>query len=406
MSETRTRALWVTLLFAVPWVFIAAAFAALPLLRLRLLEPTLYSRYSEVWGGNQHEIFSHWLDLVLMSGCAAALAWLVTTEAFVRRRVPGSQASGWSAALGIALSGVTAGFLDAAHGEGTAVFVHATLFVPMLVASFYLLRRLAEFVAWRPAVVLVCAIGYAGMEAAFQLWYEPSDTGAPNGQIFPVWFAHVGLAVTCLVWSGIRSGKLGRSAAQLWQTLRQPVVWGTIAVALLAVGIPATIRAHRVHTARQTLVLPWLDQLEHDLRDDVVADLKARLPQAPHRYQQFPIPPAIESLLGDARVQAGNQVRIYVPLDGTNYLFLTGNYCDVRPLATPESGELDQEFIQDLLRRGGTMQTGMYAALRAPYIAGRVLKDAQGAVKAVCVINSPDPEHFLGLAGATSLPDE
>jgi len=51
--------------------------------------------------------------------------------------------------------------------------------------------------------------------------------------------------------------------------------------------------------------------------------------------------------------------------------------------------EIDQDFIDALIARGGTHQTRLYSILWSPYMAGRVLKDKAGNVKAICVINAP-----------------
>jgi hypothetical protein len=76
-----------------------------------------------------------------------------------------------------------------------------------------------------------------------------------------------------------------------------------------------------------------------------------------------------------------------------DYIFLWGNdrfeYCDVRRLARGQTEQIDQDFIDALIASGGTYQTRLYSVLWSPYMAGRVLKDKAGNVKAVCVINAP-----------------
>src|SRR5216117_224254 len=50
-----------------------------------LYDQERYLRYAAYWNGNPSEVYSHWLDVLLMSGNAAALAWLLSLEAHLRR---------------------------------------------------------------------------------------------------------------------------------------------------------------------------------------------------------------------------------------------------------------------------------------------------------------------------------
>lgn len=50
----------------IPMAGLVAGYASLNHLRLGISDN--YERYREFWGGNPSEVFSHWLDMVLMSG--------------------------------------------------------------------------------------------------------------------------------------------------------------------------------------------------------------------------------------------------------------------------------------------------------------------------------------------------
>ena len=73
------------MLAIVPLAALAAGFAVLSSASVSAGDWDRYERYREFWGGNPAEVYSHWLDMVLMSGNAAAIAWLLSAEAFCRR---------------------------------------------------------------------------------------------------------------------------------------------------------------------------------------------------------------------------------------------------------------------------------------------------------------------------------
>src|SRR5688572_17554298 len=105
-----------------------------------------YLHYQKFWGGNPSELYSHWLDMVLMSGNALALAWLLTVEAYCRPRSDLPWALGLaslSRKLCLVATGVFAIVLDMSHGEGTVLLAYPVYFLPLLGASYYLLRQLA-----------------------------------------------------------------------------------------------------------------------------------------------------------------------------------------------------------------------------------------------------------------------
>jgi hypothetical protein len=94
-----------------------------------------------------------------------------------------------SAALGLGTSGLLALWLDDAHGEGTILLAYPLGFLPVLIASRGVLRRLAERSDWRMTNVVSIAGVHAMAHAALQYAYEPSVTGAPNGFFLPLWLA-------------------------------------------------------------------------------------------------------------------------------------------------------------------------------------------------------------------------
>ena len=155
-----------------------------------------YLRYKEIWGGSPNEVFSHFLDLVLMSGNAAALGALLLLEAWFRKQdahlAKHTSITKWTAGLGLATSGLLAMWLDSAHGEGTVVIVYPFGFLPVLVAQWMLLRRLAERFDWRISPVAVIAAVSALIHAALQYVYEPSVTGGPSALILPLWLVSLG----------------------------------------------------------------------------------------------------------------------------------------------------------------------------------------------------------------------
>ena len=67
----------------IPFAAVAAAYTFLNHQQIGIADN--YDRYREFWGGNPSEVFSHWLDMVLMSGGAAVISWLVVAEAFFRQ---------------------------------------------------------------------------------------------------------------------------------------------------------------------------------------------------------------------------------------------------------------------------------------------------------------------------------
>jgi hypothetical protein len=386
------------LLLVSPWALVMAGFVFVVRAADSLRDRAVYLRQREFWGGAQEEVFSHWLDMVVMSGSAFALAGIVCFEAFARRAgAADEEADGFTraaAVAGCAVTAVAAAVLDSRYGEGTLLFAYLIVFMPMLAASYYLLRRTAAAVAWSTGIVVILSLGYAIVQLGAQLYYEPSETGGPDGTVFIFWLVYVGGALAVGSLRKLRAGEVQRFFARAATTARNPILWASLLALLLAIGVPLTLRAHRVHSAREQFAIRWLDEVEARLSDEVVATLKAHAGEHGERYVKLPIPAAADALLKDPRISAGNSLRIYVPLGSTDYLFLWANdafsYCDVRPLSTADGQDIDLPFIDSLLARGGTQQTGFYSVLLSPYIAGRLLKNASGSPKAICVVDTAD----------------
>jgi peptidoglycan/LPS O-acetylase OafA/YrhL len=152
-----------------------------------------YLRYREIWGGNPNEVFSHFLELVLMTGNAVALGGQLVLEACFRNRETDLEKQPIylkaSTIVGLGASGLLAAWLDDTYGEGTVVLVYPLGFLPVLLACRRLLRRLAARYDWRLLAVTVIAVVSVLAHAALQYAYEPSVTGGPNNLFLPLWLA-------------------------------------------------------------------------------------------------------------------------------------------------------------------------------------------------------------------------
>jgi hypothetical protein len=163
-----------------------------------------YLHYHEFWGGSPTELFSHWLDMIVMSGNAFSLGWFLTLEAFARKKEASPRTAAWpNRMLAICAVGVTvaAAMLDRKSGEGTVIFVAFVVFLPVLVSWYYLLRRLASVCNWILSRVLIIAVLFGLLNLLAQLVYEPSSSGGPNDGFIPVWIGSVGAAfLIAVVW--------------------------------------------------------------------------------------------------------------------------------------------------------------------------------------------------------------
>lgn len=395
MSQWRTRIGPIVILL-VPFLAVVAAYVFLNRLQLSIADN--YDRYGGFWGGNPSEVFSHWLDMVLMSGGAVVMSWLVVAEAFFRQREMEStlhrRVSHTCLVLLLGLSGVVAVVLDGMHGEGTVVVAYPVFFIPILVSTWYLLRQFAVLLRWRPLGLSVLSLGVAALHAAAQLFYEPSGTGGPNWLIVPIWLGCVGFALLWAFVRSIRTGSLRQACLRLVHTVRRPVVCSSAILILCAVGIPATLFAKHTQKTHQDMAFAWLDELEAKLTEDFVAEIKRdHPPSTPRGDSGIPISGTAKTLLMDTRIKGDNELRIFVPVNQDDYIFLWGNdrfqYCDIRNFGRGQTEQIDQDFIDALIANGGTYQTRLYSVLWSPYMAGRVLKDKAGNVRAICVINAP-----------------
>src|SRR5207247_11289814 len=111
-------------------------------------------------------------------------------------------------------------------------------------------------------IVVVPSGCYADVPPPAQLCRPRSGTGGPSRRIVPVWLSSVGLALIWAFVQGLRAGRLRRFIMRVGGVVRKPIVWGGGTFIVLAVGIPVTIHAHRLHNRREQAVLPWLTELE------------------------------------------------------------------------------------------------------------------------------------------------
>src|SRR6185503_5941529 len=117
-------------------------------------------------------------------------------------------------------------------------------------------------------------------------------------------------AGTAGIWAlvrGIRTGWLRAAFSRVGQVLRRPTVSiGTILI-VLAIGIPATLKATKLRRERERVVMPWLNQLESHLTDVVVDEIRKSITgRNVGDHSRIPIPPAAHALLDDSRVKDGN----------------------------------------------------------------------------------------------------
>ncbi len=355
-----------------------------------------YERYQDFWGGNPMEVFSHWLNMVLMSGSAVIIAWLTSVEACFRRsgRWIWCQWVYVVLVLCLLLSAIVAGTLDNRHGEGVVVIVLLLFFLPILASSYYLLRKLSACWSWRTTPVILLSIGFGLIHLTAQLFYEPSGTGGPNALVVGVWLGSVGCALLWALVQGLRIGLLQQKIVRFIGVIRQPSVWGGVILLTLMIGIPILLEAQRTQKTHQEMAFAWLDELEAKLTDDFVSEIKRdHSPAKADRDSKIPISAAMRAVLTDPRIEGDVELRIYVPLNEREFIFLWGNdrfqYCDIRQMVHDGVEESDQRFIDALIAHGETYQTGVCAVLWTPYMAGRVLKDRDGVVKAICVLNAP-----------------
>jgi len=196
----------------IPWPAIAVGLllAGLPLAGMLSLETPVcwtgdhaarYLRYRTIWGGNPNEVYSHWLDMFVLSGNAAVMSGLIALETLLHNRHPlASRLTCKCALLTYMLSAVGGVVLDSRYGEGGAVVVYLLGFGPVLFASFLLLRRVASLLRWRPLLVLFASGSLALLQFTVQSYCEPSESGAPNLLFTIPWIASLMLLLLRRLW--------------------------------------------------------------------------------------------------------------------------------------------------------------------------------------------------------------
>jgi hypothetical protein len=152
-----------------------------------------------VWVAIRTRVFSHFLDLVIITGNVAVLGALLVSEACFRKWVPEGreQPVHLKAAtlLGLIASGAIGLWLDSTRGEQTSIVLYPFGILPVLLASRKGLRRVAERVEWQVPAVALVAVLFTLLHAALQYFYEPSNTGAPSALFLPLWLASLGFLV-------------------------------------------------------------------------------------------------------------------------------------------------------------------------------------------------------------------
>jgi hypothetical protein len=356
----------------------------------------LWEKQRKLWGGNPSEVFSHWLDLVVMSGNAMGLAWLLVVEARILANWPRHpwlmRLKRCVVGIGLGASALTALVLDISKGEGTMVLVLPVLFIPLLGATYYLLRQWARLLNWRFLPVVGMAVLFACGHVTAQMFYEPSETGGPNQGMMPLWIGSVFLAVGWAMARGFLTGSIPRWFCMTWRTVRKPRVFLPILFLLLLIISPATWRAWSYRHPREQEATRWLAELETRLTDDCVIHL-IRQHDLPDDGGRIELSEDVLALFADPRIEEGDSIRLFVPVDENEFLLLWANkeftYGDIRPLRSDHGGEqMDQRFIDALLERGNFHQTGMWSALFSRHLAGDVFKDQRGMMKAFAVIES------------------
>src|SRR5688572_12320136 len=151
--------------------------------------------------------------------------------------------------------------------------------------------------------------------------------------IIPYWRASVGAALGWGFVRTIRSGLFGRACKWFYLVGRKPIVWGSTILVLLAI----TVYAERVRKPHETMAFNWLNELETKLTDAFVEEIKRdHTSNKADEQSRIPISAAAHALLADGRIKGENALRIYVPLNQNDYIFLWGNerfqYCNIRRL--------------------------------------------------------------------------
>lgn len=341
-------------------------------------------KHGEFWGGNPPEVYSHCMNTAFMTGSAAALAWLIAVEAVMRRSEAKLGIIYLAIPACVVSSALMSTLLDLFHGEGVTAAVILVAHIPLLGSTYYLLRRGAALARWRPAVVVPLAAGFAALHAAAQLVYEPSGDGGPNGRIAVPWLAGVALAFAVWAAGWFRSGRARAFAARLMAAARRPLVSGGTGLAVLAVMTPLTLYAQRVRADLRGPAVRWLDGVESELSGEHFQQIKKVLMERPSGSGN--LPPAVGELFRNEENTRGFYQRIFIPIREDAYLFVVPGYADIRSLRPGLTEQINQTFIDRLIETGKDGETGLFSALWSPYVAGRAVKNPDGSLKALCVV--------------------
>lgn len=137
-------------------------------------------------GGNSAEYYSHWLNMILVSGNALLLSWLCALDLWLSRsRKASGQIRlliGIATLVAVLVCFVGAVILDRRNGEGVVSFL-VPHFACLLVAGYVLLWCALKTIQ-RMWFGIAIAWAYAALHLMFQLLYEPSGSGAPNPRAF------------------------------------------------------------------------------------------------------------------------------------------------------------------------------------------------------------------------------